>query len=98
MTSTTGQSEDESRVFVVADADIWSDRVFRVTQGNAVFLRDIITWLQRKSETIVPTNDETDVRIVHAGVEDAVVFYSTTFGIPIALILIGAFATRRRQK
>ncbi|MEM7677614.1 MAG: hypothetical protein AAF449_16585, partial [Myxococcota bacterium] len=59
---------------------------------------DVISWLQREAEVIVPTNSETDVKIVHKGTEDSMIFYGTTLAVPVLILIIGAFATRRRRR
>ncbi|MEL7367908.1 MAG: Gldg family protein [Myxococcota bacterium] len=98
VTATTANKKDEGRIFVVSDADVLADDLFNLLPGNVYFLLDVIRWLQREAEVIVPTSSETDVKIVHKGTEDAVVFYGTTVAIPALILFIGAFATRRRRR
>lgn len=98
VTSTSGDKKKESRVFVLADADVMSDELFTLLPGNVYFLLDIVRWLQRDAETFVPTSSEDDVKIVHKGTEDALVFYGTTVGVPVLILMAGAFATRRRRR
>ena len=97
-TSTTGDKTKEGRVFVVADADVVGDDLFNLLPGNVYFMRDVILWLQRESEVFVPTSEETDVKIVHKGTEDALVFYGTTLAFPVMILIMGAFATRRKRR
>ena len=98
ITSTTGQKTDEGRVFVLSDVDVMADGVFNLLPGNIYFLRDVVLWLQREPEVFVPTSRETDVKILHKGAEDGLVFYGTTLAVPTLLLLFGAYITRRRRR
>ena len=99
LTSTTGDKKKEGRVFVLADADAMSDDLFNLLPGNVYFLLDIIRWLQRDTEVFVPTSSgKDDVKIVHKGAEDALVFYGTTIAVPVLILIAGAFANRRRRR
>ncbi len=97
ITSTVGK-RPESRVFVLADADALSDRLIGLLPGNAYFLLDIVRWLEPRQETFAATTDEEDVKIIHKGTEDSLVFYGTTLAIPVLILVVGAFATRRRRR
>lgn len=95
-TSTQGASA-ERRAFVLADVDLFSDELLEVVQGNFYLFRDIIAWLQIDEDPIVPSVSEKDVKIVHQAEEDAVLFYGTTFGVPLLILGLGFLATRRRR-
>lgn len=97
-TSTTGKKEDESRIFVLADADVLSDALIGLNEGNLYLFRDVVLWLSRGEEQVAPTVTEEDVKIKHMKDEDALIFYGTTFGFPGAVLGLGWFATRRRRK
>lgn len=95
-TATSGP-QDEGRVFVLADTDVFGDELIKLVQGNFYLLRDVVAWLQVDEDPIVPTVSEKDVRIVHQAEEDAILFYGTTFGAPLFVLALGALATRRRR-
>ena len=95
-TSTHGSTK-ETRVFVFADVDTFSDRYVKF-QGNPYLLGDIIYWLRDVKQPILPTVSEADVRIVHKRDEDAWWFYSTTMGAPALVMGFGLFLTRRRRR
>ena len=95
-TSTRGKSE-ETRVFVLADVDTFSDKYVKY-QGNPYLLGDIIYWLRDIKEPVLPTVSEADVRIVHKRDEDALWFYSTILGMPFAVFGFGLVWIRRRNR
>ncbi|MCC7385504.1 MAG: Gldg family protein [Deltaproteobacteria bacterium] len=95
--ATRTASASESRVFVVADADVFTDKFIRY-QGNPYFLEDIIYWLRDVKEPVIPTVTEEDVRIVHKRDEDAWWFYSTTVGVPALVAGFGLFGVKRRRR
>jgi hypothetical protein len=95
-TSTHGSSR-ETRVFVFADVDTFSDRYVKF-QGNPYLLGDIIYWLRDVKQAVLPTVSESDVRIVHKRDEDAWWFYSTTLGVPALVMGLGLVLTRRRRR
>lgn len=93
----TTSGGDEARVFVVADADLFSDKWIR-SQGNPYLFGDIVYWLRDIKEPVLPTVTEEDVRIVHKRSEDALWFYSTTLGMPGLLGLLAIWRIRRRKQ
>lgn len=96
-TSTTGKKDDESRVFVISDVDVFGDKLIKLIEPNIYLFRDVVLWLKKDAEPVAPTISEQDVKIVHRKEEDALVFYGTTFGVPALVILAGWVATRRRR-
>ena len=95
-TSTHGSTR-ETRAFVFADVDTFSDKYVKY-QGNPYLLGDIIYWLRDVKAPVLPTVSEADVRIVHKRDEDAWWFYSTTMGVPLAVMGLGLVLGRRRRK
>ena len=93
-TSSTG----DGRVFVLADAEVFTDKFIRF-QGNPYLFADMIVWLRDVKDPVMPTVTEEDVRIVHKRDEDALWFYSTTVGVPLLVALAGlVIGQRRRQR
>ena len=93
-TSSTG----DGRVFVLADAEVFTDKFIRF-QGNPYLFADMIVWLRDVKDPVLPTVTEEDVRIVHKRDEDALWFYSTTVGVPLLVALAGlVIGQRRRQR
>lgn len=87
----------ETRAFVIADADVFTDPFVRA-QGNPYLLGDVVYWLRDVKDPVVPTVTEEDVRIVHKRDEDALWFYSTTLGVPLLVALGGLVTMRRRRR
>ncbi len=95
-TSTAG-AEDETRVFVLSDVDVLTDKYVKF-QGNPYLVGDIVYWLRDVKEPVLPTVSESDVRIVHKRDEDALWFYSTTLGVPALVLLAGLVISGRRRR
>jgi hypothetical protein len=96
-TSTSGKKSEESRIFVVADGDVFADELIKF-EGNFTLLADIAYWLRAVDDTVIPTLAETDVQIVHRKEEDTLWFYSTTFGVPAIVLAFGIFNVVRRKR
>jgi hypothetical protein len=96
-TSTSGKKADETRLFIIADADVFTDDLIRF-EGNLNLLADVIYWLRAVEDPVVPTISAEDVQIVHKKEEDAFWFYSTTLGVPALVLSLGLVVTRRRRR
>lgn len=96
-TSTTGKKSDESRIFVVADGDVFADELIKF-EGNVKLLADIVYWLRAVEEPVVPAVTAEDVQIVHKKEEDALWFYSSTLGVPLLVFGLGVIITRGRRR
>jgi hypothetical protein len=92
-TSTTGE---EGRMVVISDVDAVADELVQQVQGNVVLLREIFLWLQKEEDPVVTVDTTEDVKIVHRREEDVMVFYGTTFGVPILVLGLGWLVQRRR--
>ncbi|HUU03600.1 MAG TPA: hypothetical protein VM425_19345 [Myxococcota bacterium] len=92
-------AEDEMRVVVFSDSDVFADRYlgFRVSfseiGGNMQLMADVLRWLADEERVPGLPASEEDVKIVHTRDEDVVWFYGTVFAVPLIILLIG-FATR----
>jgi hypothetical protein len=95
--TTTAADKTEGRVFVVPCVDTFADTYVRF-QGNPYFWLDIVSWLRDVKDPVLPTVSEEDVRITHKRDEDAIWFYSTTFGAPALVALAGFLGVRRRKR
>jgi hypothetical protein len=98
VTSTVTPDEDGGRMVVLADVDVVSDDLIQLIQGNALLLVDALRWLQRDSEPVLALPEDDDVKIVHRREEDLAIFYGTTFGIPLLVLILGWWAQRRRPR
>ncbi|MGF1510456.1 MAG: DUF4350 domain-containing protein [Myxococcota bacterium] len=94
--TTTGTTTAEGRMVVMADVDAVADTLVQV-QGNLLLLRDALIWLQRSDDPVVAVDADPDVKIVHRREEDILVFYGSTFGIPLLTLALGWFVHRRRR-
>jgi hypothetical protein len=93
------KGQSESRVVVLADADMLADRfiTFRLgyteVGGNIQLLADILRWLLDEEAVPGVASSEEDIKIVHTRRQDVVWFYGMVFGIPALILMVGA-ATR----
>ncbi len=94
---TRTSSAGDGRVFVLADAEVFTDKFIRF-QGNPYLFADVITWLRDVKDPVLPTVTEEDVRIVHKRDEDALWFYSSTVGVPLLVALAGLMIGQRRRR
>jgi hypothetical protein len=86
---------EEGRAVIVADGDFITD-AWIGNPGNAFVLMDTLNWLVGEEEVFGPTQTEEDVPIEHTRDEDKVWFYSTSFAVPLPLLLLGAWLAGRR--
>ena len=83
---------------MLADVDVMNDQVVTLLKGNGYFLLDIMRWLEPRPVPFVANTGEKDVKIIHKGADDALVFYGTTLAVPVLILVAGLFATRRRRR
>lgn len=90
--------EQEFRVVVTADATWVSDFLLLQNKGNAQLLIDSLSWLIDDESSAGTVNDEKDVKIQHTKEGQGWIFYSTTFLLPLLLLVGGLARVRTRQK
>lgn len=88
---------NESRVFVLSDADALSDLVLSNVPGNQFLFVDAVRWLGGEESWAGEQTTEEDVRIAHTKKEDQVWFYSTIVGAP-ALVFGAGIALSKRSR
>lgn len=88
---------DGYRAIVVGDVSMASDFVLSRSQGSAQFVLDGARWLAHEEDLTGEISSEEDVRIKHTKEDDAMWFYATIFGMPVLLLVVGAFVVRRRR-
>ncbi|MCA9592656.1 MAG: Gldg family protein [Myxococcales bacterium] len=89
---------DETRAFVLADADALTDVVMANVLGNQVLLLDAVRWLGGEESFAGEVNSEEDVSIEHTKEKDLVWFYGTIFGAPALVLALGLTFARRSRK
>ena len=87
----------EARAVVIADADVFSDKVFR-NRGNFLLAADTIAWLSGYEGGAGEMEDEEDPEIQHTRGQDALWFWSTVVLIPLGLLVGGLLFTSRRRR
>jgi len=87
---------DEGRAVIIADGDFITDQLIG-NRGNAYVVMDSVNWLVGEEHVLAPIQTEEDIPIEHTRDEDKVWFYATSFGMPLPLIVMGAFLSRRRR-
>lgn len=96
-TDASNTAGKETRLIVVADADLITDKVFR-NAGNAYLFIDGLKWLVGEERYIGATSSEEDIRIRHTRKEDQLWFYLSIFAMPALVLVAGLFYVRRRRK
>ena len=96
----TGPStgENEYRVLVTADATWVTDFLLLQNKGNAQLLIDALSWLINDESAAGAINNEKDIKIQHTKEGQGWIFYSTTFLLPLLLLVIGLARVRMRLK
>ncbi len=87
---------ESAKIFVTADASMISDALIR-NPTNQVFLVDVVRWLGGESDISGAISTEEDVRIRHDKTRELFVFHASIFAMPLLVLLVGFFATRRRK-
>jgi hypothetical protein len=90
--------EEELRAVVIADSDALADVVISQVRTNQALALDTLKWLFGEERTMGLTNSENDVAIVRTRQEDMVLFYSTIFLAPIAVLSVGLLIRRRKAR
>ena len=89
--------DGEYRAVLVGDAGFATDLVLP-NKANAQFVIDATNWLLREEELSGTVNDEEDIKIVHSKEGQGVLFYGTTFLVPLGLGIFGFVRVRIRRK
>jgi hypothetical protein len=92
------QPEEEARVVVVADSDVFTDRALRLNRGNQYFVVDVFRWLGGEERFTGQVSSEEDMPISHTKKEDLVWFYLSIFAVPAFVLGFGLVMTRRRKR
>jgi hypothetical protein len=88
----------EMRVFVVADADAFTDLVMSNVPGNQYFLADAVRWLVGEESFAGAETSEEDAHIEKTKQQDLSWFYATIFGAPCLVMALGVFVSRRSRR
>ena len=102
ITKPTGEKDKngkdaEMRVFALGDADALSDGAVGDTP-NGLMAIDVIRWLGGDESFLGAITSNEDVKIEHTKQKDLVWFYGTVFAVPLAVLGLGFFTTRRRRQ
>ncbi len=85
--------DDEMRVVVFADADVFADPFLFFPGGNHHLLADVLKWLMGRRRIGGATTREEDVAVLHSRDENVFWFYGTVFFVPLGILGLG-FVTR----
>lgn len=87
----------EGRAVVIADADVFSDRVFR-NEGNLLLAADSLLWLVGEEGGAGLIESEEDEPIEHTRGQDALWFWTTVVLVPALVLGFGLVFTARRRR
>jgi hypothetical protein len=93
----TGAGDGIARVMVFGDATSLADAVIR-NPGNVLFFVDSLKWAAGESEFAGEVASEEDIKIRHTRKEDVLWFNGTVFAMPLMVLGVGFFATRRKKR
>jgi hypothetical protein len=89
---------EQTRVFAVADADVFTDLILANAMTNQLFFVDIVRWLGGEESYAGEISSEEDVRIEHTREKDVIWFYATIFGAPALVLGLGLVLARRSRR
>lgn len=97
VTVSEGQGSPEGRALVIGDGDFMTDKV-SANNGNVMVFVDALAWLIGNEELNAEVSSEEDIPIEHSREQDKLWFYATTFGVPLPLLALSAWVSRRRRR
>jgi len=87
----------EGRAVIIGDGDFMTDKVSS-NNGNVMVFVDSLAWLIGNEELSAQVSSEEDVPIQHSRDQDKLWFYATTFAVPLPLLGVAAWVSRRRRR
>lgn len=93
-TTDTVQAEAEARIVVIGDADFASTAYLSIPGiANVDFFRSTITWLAAQEDdfTLPPRPEPANRSLVLSAGQSQFVFFTSTFGIPLLVIIAGVW-------
>ena len=94
---TEKEGAPEGRVLVIGDGDFMTDKV-STNNGNVMVFIDSLAWLIGNEELGAEVSSEEDVPIQHSRDQDKLYFYATTFAVPLPLLALSVWVSRRRRR
>jgi hypothetical protein len=89
-------SAKKGKILAFADSSVFTDALLR-NVGNQILLVDSMKWLVDSTKiTGAPTSEE-DVQIRYSKTRDLYVFYGTIVIVPLLVLVVGFFATRKKK-
>jgi hypothetical protein len=88
---------EEGRAVIIADGEFMTDQLMRLPFANGYVTGDILNWFLGEEQIIGDTTSEEDVRVQFRKEEDALLFYGTSFGVPLPILGLGVWVSRRRR-
>jgi ABC-type long-subunit fatty acid transport system fused permease/ATPase subunit len=97
VTVTEKPGAPEGRAIVIGDGDFMTDKIGS-NKGNVMLFVDSLAWLIGNEELNAEVSSEEDIPIEHSRDRDKLWFYATTFGVPLPLLGLAAWVSRRRRR
>lgn len=85
------------RALVTSGSGMLSDLGAAVSRGNSLFVTDSLNWLIGAEALSGTTESEEDVKIEHTKEGQAIWFYLTVLGVPLAVVVLGSLRIRLRH-
>lgn len=92
------KTPEEARVFVIADADVFSDLLMARFRTNRVLAADAVRWLGGEESLAGEFESEEDVHVEQSKQADMTWFYSSIFGVPLLVLGVGLVTNRQLRK
>ncbi|HKU41692.1 MAG TPA: DUF4350 domain-containing protein [Polyangiales bacterium] len=87
----------EGRAVIIGDGDFMTDKIAG-NNGNLMVFVDSLAWLIGNEELNAEVSSEEDIPIEHSRDKDKLWFYATTFAVPLPLLGLGVWVSRRRRR
>jgi ABC-type uncharacterized transport system involved in gliding motility auxiliary subunit len=87
-----------TRLVAIGDADFASNAVIDVASANGTLFRNAVAWLAAQDQLIaIPSKDPTDHSVVLTAGQSGTIFYGTSIGMPLLVLVAGVVVWWRRR-
>ncbi len=88
----------KARIVAIGDADFAADGSIQVGQANGALFRNAVAWLAAEDQLIaLPSKAPVDRSVFLTGRQSEGIFYGSTFGLPLMVLVAGVVVWWRRR-